>query len=139
MKEEGVRGLFKGVTPSIVRCSLLNVVMMVSFEESKDRLRPFLGNNKWTVLVSSAVSGSLTAFCSLPFDNAKVKLQKQKKLPDGSLQYKGMVDCMMQSIQREGLKGLWSGLRVYMFSIASLSFLILIITEYLRKRAGLIV
>lgn len=52
------------------------MVMMVTFEEAKERIVPYLGNNKKTVLLSSILSGMVTAVLSLPFDNMKTKLQK---------------------------------------------------------------
>ena len=48
------------------------------------------------------ISGVLTSFVSLPFDNAKVKLQKMKPLPDGSLPYKNIVDAMAKTVKNEG-------------------------------------
>lgn len=45
------------------------------------------------------ISGVLTSFVSLPFDNAKVKLQKMKPLADGTLPYKNIVDAMTKTIR----------------------------------------
>lgn len=42
---------------------------------------------------ASAIAGFSAAFCSLPFDNLKTKLQKMKAGPDGKYPYKGFFDC----------------------------------------------
>jgi solute carrier family 25 oxoglutarate transporter 11 len=40
--------------------------------------------------MSSAAAGFLASFMSLPFDNAKTKMQKMKKLPDGTFPYRNI-------------------------------------------------
>lgn len=45
-------------------------------------------------IASSAISGISASVSSLPFDNAKTKLQKMKKNPDGTLPYKNIFDAM---------------------------------------------
>lgn len=64
------------MAPNLLRGSVVNVVMMISFEEAKERLRSIVGNAKLRTFLASLISGSMTAFCTLPFDNLKVKLQK---------------------------------------------------------------
>jgi hypothetical protein len=46
------------------------------------------------------VSGFLSSFVSLPFDNAKTKIQKMKALPDGSYPYKNIFDAMGKTIKK---------------------------------------
>ena len=46
------------------------------------------------------VSGFLSSFVSLPFDNAKTKLQKMKKGPDGKFPYKNIFDTMAQTVSK---------------------------------------
>lgn len=43
---------------------------------------------------ASAVAGFLASFFSLPFDNAKTKMQKMKKGPDGKFPYANIFDAM---------------------------------------------
>jgi len=40
--------------------------------------------------MSSAAAGFSASFVSLPFDNAKTKMQKMAKLPDGTFPYKSI-------------------------------------------------
>ena len=47
------------------------------------------------------ISGFLSSFFSLPFDNAKTKLQKQRALPDGTFPYKNIFDAMEKTVSRE--------------------------------------
>ncbi len=73
------------------------------------------------------ISSFLTSFFSLPLDNIKIKLQKQR---EG--EYAGMRDCFVKTVRREGVRGLWSGMRTYFISITPMSFIILLVIEHLR-------
>ena len=48
------------------------------------------------------VSGFASSFASLPFDNAKTKLQKMRAGPDGKMPYKNILDSMMSIVSKEG-------------------------------------
>ena len=55
----------------------LNVAMLVSYDESKERLTKYMGkdaNPKAVMFGASMVSAVATSTCSLPFDNLKTKL-----------------------------------------------------------------
>jgi solute carrier family 25 oxoglutarate transporter 11 len=64
------------------------------------------------------VSGFLSSFCSLPFDNAKTKLQKMKAGPDGKFPYKNIFDTMGKTVTREGFTRLWVGYPTFYLRIA---------------------
>jgi solute carrier family 25 oxoglutarate transporter 11 len=56
-----------------------------------------LGSKEDTIgvrIASSAISGISASVASLPFDNAKTKLQKMKKNADGTFPYKNIFDAM---------------------------------------------
>lgn len=96
---------------------VLNLGMLVSYDDSKERLEKYVSLNTAWVL-ASLISGGIAATMSLPFDNVKTKLQKMTKNPDGSFPYKGFIDCAMQTAGREGISGFWAGLPTYVFRIA---------------------
>ena len=86
--------------PTVTRAIALNIGMLVSFEDAKERLSSILGKGtKSTVLTASAISGIFTALFSLPFDNIKTKLQKMKELPDGTKPYAGIFDCLQKTLR----------------------------------------
>lgn len=56
-----------------------------------------LGETKETHAIriaASAIAGISASVASLPFDNAKTKLQKMTKNADGSVPYKNIFDAM---------------------------------------------
>ena len=131
--EEGFLSLWKGAPPTIVRAMSLNLGMLVSYQEAKERLEakmnPF---NAW--FLASFLSGTIAAFMSLPFDNLKTKLQKMTVGADGKMPYTGIVDCGMKSVANEGVLMLWAGFPTYVFRIAPHVMITFIVSEFLKKK-----
>ena len=137
VKEEGFFSLWKGSTPTIARAMSLTVGQVTSFEEIKQRVIAIRGKNDLvTRVISSSCSGVICSCLSLPFDNLKTKLQKQKALPDGTLPYKGLIDCASKSIAREGITGLWIGLPTFIIRISPHSIISLLVLDYLHSTFG---
>jgi len=93
--EEGIRSLWKGATPSMVRASASNLGLFTTYETCKEQFALLMPNNKslsW--ILASFAAGFMCSFISIPFDNAKTKLQSQKPLPDGKLPYKNIFHAM---------------------------------------------
>lgn len=82
------------------------------------------------------LSAFCTAFFSLPFDNVKTKIQKQKPMADGTMPYKGLPDCFQKSIAREGVTGLWAGLPTYYFRVGPHAVITLLSLEVYKKLLG---
>jgi solute carrier family 25 oxoglutarate transporter 11 len=81
VSSEGVKGLWVGAIPTILRASVLNCAHLVGYNQAKEALQ---NKEKPTEtmsirMIASAVSGVTTAVFTLPFDNIKVKIMKQKK------------------------------------------------------------
>lgn len=143
--EEGVLSCWKGCSPTVVRAMSLNLGMLVSYDESKERLEKLLGkqhaNSIW--VLSSIISGTIAATMSLPFDNVKTKMQKMTRNADGTFPYKSLLDCAVKTAKNESILGFWAGLPTYIVRIAPhvmiVSFLgiyylqTLIASEYLKK------
>jgi solute carrier family 25 oxoglutarate transporter 11 len=76
VKEEGVTSLWSGAGPTILRACALNVAMLVTYDEAKERLtkRFGKGHDKAILFAASMLSACATSTASLPFDNIKTKL-----------------------------------------------------------------
>ena len=135
IKQEGVLSLWKGVTPTIMRAVSLNVSQLVTYDEVKERLtkRWDKGHEKKTVMFSaSLIAAVVSSTASLPFDNVKTKLQKMKRLPDGSFAYNGFIDCAIKTATREGILGFWSGLPTFYLRLGPHGVITLLTGECLR-------
>jgi len=80
---------------------------------------------------ASLVSGFLSSFVSLPFDNAKTKIQKMQKDASGKFPYKNIFDCMQKTIVNEGVSKLWVGFPTFYFRIAPHVCITLITQDFL--------
>ena len=76
IKEEGLTTLWKGAAPTILRAVSMNMAMLISYDEVKERLTAHFGRDrqKSIILGSSLISAVATSTISLPFDNIKTKL-----------------------------------------------------------------
>jgi len=83
--------------------------------------------------ISASFAGCVAATMSLPFDNAKTKLQKMKPDANGVMPYKNIFDAMGKTVTREGPMGLWVGLPTYMFRIAPHVMITMIVAERFKK------
>lgn len=118
-RTEGITALWAGALPTVARAMALNFGQLAFFSEAKTQLksRTQLSPNTQT-LTASAIAGFFASFFSLPFDFVKTRLQKQTRGPDGSVQYKGMVDCFRKVATQEGLLRFYRGFGTYYVRIA---------------------
>lgn len=134
--EEGIKVFWKGYIISLMRACAMTSVMLTVNDEVKSSINHFRGVQKSDTLTNmsaAALSGIACSFASLPFDNIKTKLQKQKKLPDGSMPYDGVADCFRKTYKREGLAGFWSGYTTFYFRVAPHAMILLLFEDLLHK------
>jgi solute carrier family 25 oxoglutarate transporter 11 len=117
-RNEGVLSLWAGSNPTVVRAMALNFGQLAFFSEAKTRLKDTQLSAHAQTLTASAIAGFFASFFSLPFDFVKTRLQKQQKAPDGSVPYKGMVDCFKKVAKEEGLLRFYRGFGTYYVRIA---------------------
>lgn len=70
--EEGVTGLWKGSSPTVVRAMALNVAMLATSDEVKERLAPHY-SARATSVISAIISGVAASVASLPFDMVRLR------------------------------------------------------------------
>lgn len=64
-KETGVRGLYQGVVPTVLKQSTNQGVRFVVFADTKDRLSPYMKNK----ILVDLFAGGFAGFCSVMFNN----------------------------------------------------------------------
>lgn len=136
VSEEGVTALWNGATPTIMRAMALNMAQLVTYDEAKEELthRWGKGNEKLVMFSASMISAVTSSTASLPFDNIKTKLQKMKRLPDGTLPYTGFLDCVKKTVANEGVMAFWTGLPTYYFRVGPHGIITLLTAEFLRSK-----
>ena len=140
VSEEGITALWRGAVPTMMRASALNVSMLVSYDTAKDIATKSMGPDASPFQIqfgSSMIAAVATAVGSLPFDNIKTKMQKQKAGPDGKMPYSSVADCFAKSMAKEGLTGFWAGLPTYYFRVGPHAIITLLAAEQYRKLFGI--
>merc|ERR1711957_20906 len=134
VRDEGVRGLFKGAVPTATRAMALNFGMLGFNSLAKDALKDAGVTGTAQILGASAIAGFFASFFSLPFDYVKTQVQKMKPDPvTGKLPFAGPIDCAMQQVKAGGVMKLWTGFPTFYVRIAPHAMITLIAQDNLKK------
>ncbi|CAM6014905.1 unnamed protein product [Sphagnum balticum] len=112
VQNEGVRALWKGLTPFATHLTLKytlrmgsNAVLQTALTDTETGKISAAGR-----MVAGFGAGVLEALVIVtPFEVVKIRLQQQKGLGRELLKYKGPVHCATTIIREEGVLGLWAG------------------------------
>ena len=137
VREEGVRALWTGCTPTIGRAMLVNMCQLASYSQAKQRLVATSYFNEGVSLhfCASMISGLITTAASMPVDIAKTRLQNMKVV-DGKPQYGGTIDVLVKVVKQEGFFSLWRGFTPYYARLGPHTVLTFIILEQLNSLQG---
>jgi len=125
MKNEGVRGLFKGMYYPILSAGALNSLFfgvygvslrfMTSLRAdanagttsaSSTSIKP----TNWEIFWAGCAGGAAQLVVACPVDVAKIKLQTQTGAAGDLTHYKGPYDCLKSIYRTQGIKGWYKGL-----------------------------
>ncbi|KAL7599705.1 mitochondrial succinate-fumarate transporter 1 [Lactuca sativa] len=115
IREEGVRGLWAGASPTVMRNGT-NQAVMFTAKNTFDGLlwRKHEGDGKvlqpWQSMISGFLAGTAGPVCTGPFDVVKTRLMAQSKSGGEGKYYKGMFDAIKKIYGEEGVFALWKGL-----------------------------
>lgn len=133
LANEGVRGFWAGLYPNVCRTFLVNAAELGTYDHAKHMLIPFLGDNFFTHLGASAVSGFTSACVSTPADVVKTRLMNQA----GKEQmYKGMFDALTKVYWEEGFFALYKGFSPILVRKLMWTSAFFVTYEEIRKRAN---
>lgn len=133
VREEGVRGLWTGCTPTIGRAMVVNMCQLASYSQAKQHLLStgYFREGIGLHFNASMISGLITTIASMPVDIAKTRLQNMKSV-NGKPQYKGTVDVLAQIVKKEGFFSLWRGFTPYYAKLGPHTVLTFVIMEQLN-------
>jgi solute carrier family 25 oxoglutarate transporter 11 len=119
----------------MIRAMSLNMGMLASNDQVKELMvgAGFTKGSPTVVMGSAAVAGVVAATFSLPFDFVKTRMQKMMPLPDGTMPYKSLVDCAVQTLKNDGVLAFYTGYPTYCIRIAPHVLLTLVIMDFLPK------
>ncbi|KAL4709914.1 hypothetical protein ACJJTC_003877 [Scirpophaga incertulas] len=108
----GLKGFWRGAVPNVQRAALVNIGDLAAYDYTKQFLiREFgMADNALLHAASAVSAGFMAAVLGTPADVMKTRLMNQPVGPDGrGTLYRGMIDCLQQSIKNEGAMALYKG------------------------------
>jgi len=112
VKEEGFKGLYKGVQSPLIGLAALNSVTFLSYGQAK----AWIKKNEDEILTLPQIFacgtfvGFTVAFIESPVDLFKSQLQTQYGAPGATPKYSGFLDCASKIWKSRGIKGVYQGL-----------------------------
>lgn len=110
--ESGLLGFWRGAVPNVQRAALVNMGDLAAYDYSKQLLmREFgMADTPLVHAMAAFTAGFVAAVLGTPADVLKTRLMNQPVGPDGrGLIYRGMIDCLQQSVKNEGVFALYKG------------------------------
>jgi len=118
-RREGLRGLWRGVVPTAQRAGVVVGVELPVYDTLKQHLLDSgLKDAPSTHFLASLVASFMGAVASTPIDVIRTRLMNQRTLKAGLRQrshavnrhlYTGSLDCLLKTVQQEGLTALYKG------------------------------
>lgn len=116
IRREGIRGLYRGLTITVLRDAPAHGVYFWTYEYTREQLHPGCRKSGQeslrTMLVAGGLAGVASWVCCYPLDVVKSRLQAQTQLQHSypPPKYHGIIDCFRKSVREEGYEVLWRGL-----------------------------
>ena len=110
-QSEGVRGLWRGVGPTVIRAMILTASQTSSYDHTKHTILNlgFMSEGLSLHIVSSITAGFVCSVFTSPIDVIKTRIMNQDISKEGSKAYKSIIDCLLKTLRSEGLSGLYKG------------------------------
>ncbi|KAF9934023.1 Mitochondrial oxaloacetate carrier protein [Mortierella alpina] len=121
-KNEGVRGIYRGVDASMMRTGAGSAVQLPLYDVVKQKMIKVGGLENGALChgLSSLISGFFLCIVMNPFDIISTRMFNQAPDPvtgRGGMLYKSPLDCAVKTIKAEGIQALYKGFTAHYLRI----------------------
>jgi solute carrier family 25 protein 34/35 len=142
-KNEGLRGLWRGVDASMMRTGVGSAVQLSSYDVCKSKIfslgifDPSSPKQQIQLHFSASLLTSfLVCLAMNPFDVASTRMYNQKTAEGqkkvGAL-YKNGFDCLQKTIRTEGISALYKGFTAHYLRVGPHTILTFVFLEQIKK------
>lgn len=133
VEAEGVKGLWRGAMPGLIRSAILTAAQCATYDEVKKTVKSTTG---WTDglplhLTSSMIAGLVTTTITNPIDVVKTRMFVGGKVAGGPM------ECAMHVLKTDGLVGFMKGWSASYARLGPHTVIMFLTAERLRAYAGL--
>ncbi|KAL4225977.1 hypothetical protein ACF0H5_013964 [Mactra antiquata] len=110
--DEGIRGLYKGLFPSLLREGSYSTIRLGAYEPFKKLFGATdpAHTPLWKKICAGAISGAIGSSIATPTDLVKVRMQAEGKLKDGEIKrYTSTFSAFKDIFRESGIRGLYVG------------------------------
>uniref|UniRef100_A0A7M5ECL1 Mitochondrial uncoupling protein n=2 Tax=Anopheles funestus TaxID=62324 RepID=A0A7M5ECL1_ANOFN len=135
----GIFGLWKGSVPNVQRAALVNLGDLTTYDTVKHFImhKTGLPDCHLVHIMSSICAGLVAATMGTPADVVKTRIMNQPTDASGrGLLYKGSIDCLQQTIGKEGFFALYKGFLPVWIRMAPWSLTFWLSFEQIRASLG---
>ena len=134
LRADGVKGLYRGWEPTVVRAALITMGLTVSYDTTKELAVKWGTMNEGTGLhvVASVVSGVTASVLCAPPD-----IVKSRMMAAPEIYTRGPFHCAAAIVRHEGMLGLYKGVFANISRLCPAVVVQMPIMEQLRRLAGL--
>lgn len=111
--EEGIRGLYSGLLPSLAGLSHVAIQFplyekMKSYYAKKDNTTPD-NLRPGRLVIASSISKVVASIITYPHEVVRSRLQEQGQARNSEVRYDGVIDCVKKVFEKEGIRGFYRG------------------------------
>ncbi|XP_021231392.1 kidney mitochondrial carrier protein 1 [Numida meleagris] len=135
-QNEGTKGLWKGVSLTAQRAALVVGVELPVYDFTKKQIitSGYMGDTVYTHFLSSFTCGLAGALASNPIDVVRTRMMNQSSQPNGGhSNYKGTLDCLLQTWKNEGFFALYKGFWPNWLRLGPWNIIFFVTYEQLKK------
>ncbi|KAL2633752.1 hypothetical protein R1flu_005231 [Riccia fluitans] len=111
VREEGISGLYRGLSPAVLRHTFYTSIRIVTYEQLRNHYDDEHNLSVPRKALIGGVSGLIGQMIASPADLVKVRMQSDGRLikMGHAPRYTGLADAFKKIVKTEGVRGLWRG------------------------------